>query len=106
MGHDEDFTFEETTAAGAAQGSTIHPLNCEHDEVRTTDWDGGIDPQTGYHDVATLVTCLHCGEEWHADEYAAMLAAERERGRNWTWEKATRKPAGSEHVRVEKREVA
>jgi hypothetical protein len=54
---------------------------CVHPNTSVEDWDRGRDPETGYRDAGTTVTCRNCGERWTEDEFRQELE-DRERDHN------------------------
>jgi hypothetical protein len=47
---------------------------CFHSNYRVQDWDNGADPDTGYHDSGTMVTCRDCNEQFTDEEFSRILA--------------------------------
>lgn len=42
---------------------------CQHDHIHMTEWDNGVDPETGYHDAGALFRCLDCDEAFTEDDF-------------------------------------
>jgi len=53
---------------------------CPHSLTSAIDWDYGLDPETGYQDIGSLIACRECGEEFTPEEFQKELdTLERDR---------------------------